>query len=174
MPNAFTHGLLAASEAPTEMLTPFRKSLRVISRPMPNSRSTAETFGTESCSPIGVSLSNLSVDGFDRWAGGKLFVPGEAQTALSFLKSLVRKGGLEPPRFYPPDPKSGASANSATFALCSAAGICTELAQASLRTSAALNAEGSPKEILARLGLRDCCTGQIPFQKFERWTHSWA
>jgi hypothetical protein len=35
----------------------------------------------------------------------------------SFKQSLVRKGGLEPPRFYPPDPKSGASANSATFAL---------------------------------------------------------
>src|SRR5580698_5215568 len=30
---------------------------------------------------------------------------------------LVRKGGLEPPWVSPPDPKSGASANSATFAL---------------------------------------------------------
>ena len=29
----------------------------------------------------------------------------------------MRKEGLEPSRFYPPDPKSGASANSATFAL---------------------------------------------------------
>jgi hypothetical protein len=32
-------------------------------------------------------------------------------------KLLVRKGGLEPPWVSPPDPKSGASANSATFAL---------------------------------------------------------
>jgi hypothetical protein len=31
-------------------------------------------------------------------------------------KWMVRKGGLEPPRLTAPDPKSGASANSATFA----------------------------------------------------------
>src|SRR6266536_3502533 len=30
---------------------------------------------------------------------------------------LVRKGGLEPPHLSVPDPKSGASANSATFAI---------------------------------------------------------
>ena len=30
---------------------------------------------------------------------------------------MVRKGGLEPPHLSVPDPKSGASANSATFAL---------------------------------------------------------
>ena len=33
---------------------------------------------------------------------------------------MVRKGGLEPPHLSVPDPKSGASANSATFAIAKA------------------------------------------------------
>ena len=50
---------------------------------------------------------------------GKSRSPRNAPTADSRKPSagfLVRKEGLEPSRFYPPDPKSGASANSATFA----------------------------------------------------------
>src|SRR4051795_8881501 len=39
---------------------------------------------------------------------------------------MVRKGGLEPPHLSVPDPKSGASANSATFACKSAVKNSTE------------------------------------------------
>ncbi len=35
---------------------------------------------------------------------------------MKLCKVLVRKGGLEPPPLAGPDPKPGASANSATFA----------------------------------------------------------
>jgi hypothetical protein len=45
-----------------------------------------------------------------RFEGGR-----EAEVML-LREQLVRKGGLEPPRLAAPDPKSGASANSATFA----------------------------------------------------------
>jgi len=47
--------------------------------------------------------------------GTKLGTVIEARKSMP-RKLLVRKGGLEPPWVSPPDPKSGASANSATFA----------------------------------------------------------
>src|SRR5215469_18759158 len=50
------------------------------------------------------------------WQVGTIFCTVRKAGKRMNRKLLVRKGGLEPPRFYPPDPKSGASANSATFA----------------------------------------------------------
>jgi hypothetical protein len=47
--------------------------------------------------------------------GTKLGKPAKPKKAMP-RKLLVRKGGVEPPWVAPPDPKSGASANSATFA----------------------------------------------------------
>src|SRR5215467_4322673 len=42
---------------------------------------------------------------------------GDSQFPRQISKG-VRKGGLEPPRYYPQEPESCASASSATFACC--------------------------------------------------------
>ena len=53
---------------------------------------------------------------FSRWAQNY----AQSKTAISRkpCKLLVRKGGLEPPRFYPPDPKFGSHAKSRTYTNC--------------------------------------------------------
>src|SRR5262249_43575224 len=57
--------------------------------------------------------SDSGVDTFDR---ARPTICSFKGAVSAVRKSLVRKGGLEPPPLAGPDPKSGAAANSATFA----------------------------------------------------------
>src|SRR5437660_12888771 len=76
---------------------------------------------------------DLDVDPFARWGNffdgclhknrdrrsefrGRHRDASDLRSLTSDLWFMVRKGGLEPPHLSVPDPKSGASANSATFA----------------------------------------------------------
>src|SRR5262249_36647412 len=51
-----------------------------------------------------------------QWKFGWLPGPKPGAKSLKPFRNLMRKEGVEPSRVSPPDPKSGASASSATFA----------------------------------------------------------
>lgn len=69
-------------------------------------------------------------------------------TSRSILGSLVRQEGLEPPRSYPLEPKSSASANFATSALLTLYGITTS--RASTYLCWCLEWDSNPQHLVSR------------------------
>jgi hypothetical protein len=86
----------------------------------------------------------------------------------------VRKGGLEPPHLSVPDPKSGASANSATFATTT--GATASIAYAHIQSHLSGFAQKSVQQAASLLmlslilnTLRDSTTGWQPVVRFAEF-----